>query len=405
MQYFYKVIDTNGKRSSGQIEAPDRDAAINALQRRGLVITSLEEGEGGEGTKAALSQEITWFERITTKDVVVLSRQIATLFEAQVSALRVFRLMAEEAQKSKLRTVLIKVADDIESGKAISSALEQHPHVFSDFYVSMVRAGEETGKLDETFLFLADHLDRMYEINAKARNALIYPAFVLVVFAFVMGLMFTTVIPQISTVLEETGQELPIYTKIVLGVSSFFANYWVFVLAGLVIVGVVLLKYIQTEKGKHALDEFLLGIPYVNVLIRNLALARMADNMNTMLSSGIQMVRALEVARDTLTNSVYRRILTNAANDVRGGTALSASIAQYEEMPGVMVQMVKVGEETGELGSLLKTLAKFYEREVENSIDNLVSLIEPAMIVVLGLGVGVLLAAVIMPIYNLAGGF
>ncbi|MEX0930161.1 MAG: type II secretion system F family protein, partial [Candidatus Paceibacterota bacterium] len=185
----------------------------------------------------------------------------------------------------------------------------------------------------------------------------------------------------------------------------FFANFWFFMLAALAVIGVIGWKYVHTPAGKAQFDRLLLGVPYIGDLIQKLILARISDNLNTMLISGIPMVRALEITKDIIRNDVYDKILVDAIEDVRGGNALSASFSQYEEMPGIMVQMIKVGEETGELGSLLDTLSKFYEREVSNSVDNLVSMIEPMMILVLGVGVGVLLAAVLMPIYNLASGF
>ncbi|MEX1086938.1 MAG: type II secretion system F family protein, partial [Candidatus Paceibacterota bacterium] len=239
MLFKYQALDTDGNRKNGNIDAQDRDAAINALQRRDLVITSIETSSGqGEGS-SVLQREIKWFERVTQKEVVVLSRQMATLFNAQVSALRVFRLLGSEVQNNKLRRVMDQIADDLQGGSTISEALSRHPSVFSSFYVNMVKAGEESGRLDEIFTHLADHMDRMYEINAKTRNALVYPSFVIVVFIGVMALMFTTVIPQISVILEDVGQELPIYTKIVLGVSDFFANFWFFILVTLAVVGVI----------------------------------------------------------------------------------------------------------------------------------------------------------------------
>ncbi len=407
MLFRYRAIDTDGHKKQGDIEAPDRNAAINALQRRELVITSLEEldssgeGKGGSG----LGQELTFLERITNKDIVILSRQMATMFTAQVSALQVFKLLSQEMEKAKLRRILVQVADDLEAGSTISDALAKHPEAFSSFYVNMVKAGEESGLLDETFEYMADHLDRMYELNSKARNALIYPAFVLVVFAGVMALMFTMVLPQIGTVLTDTGQELPIYTKLILGVSEFFRDYWVFIVTALVIGGVAAWKYVQTPEGRRRFDRLKIEVPYLGSLYRNLTLARIAGNMNTMLASGIPMVRGLEITRDIINNTIYKEILDDAAEDVKAGSSLSATFAQYPEMPGVLVQMIKVGEETGELGRLLSMLSDFYKREVETAVDTLVSMIEPIMIVILGIGVFILLAAVLMPIYNLASGF
>ena len=219
-----------------------------------------------------------------------------------------------------------------------------------------------------------------------------------------MILMFTMVIPKISGILTESGAALPIYTTVILGMSNFLVQNGFLLLAVLAIIIFVLIRYIRTPSGKDVFDQLKLQIPYISTLFRKLYLSRLADNMNTMLSSGIQIVRALELTSNIINNAVYRQILVNAMEAVKGGKTLSESLANNpHEIPGIMVQMTRVGEETGEVGSILKTLANFYTREVKTAVDSLVSLIEPAMIVLLGGGVAVLLAAVLVPIYNIAG--
>jgi len=337
--------------------------------------------------------------------MVVLSRQLATLFESQVSALRVFRLVAEGNDQPLIRNTLHEVADDLQAGSTISGALAKHPKVFTNFYVSMVKAGEESGKLDEVFLFLADSLDRTYEVTSKARNALIYPAFVIVVFFAVMILMFTMVIPKISGILVDSGQEIPIYTKVVLAISSLLVNYFWILAIVLVVGGYAFVRYVRTDDGELQFERFKLSMPYLGGLYRKLFLSRISDNMNTMLSSGIPMIRTLEITADVVGGRIYRDILLNAVEMVKGGASVSDTFSRYEEMPNIFIQMVRVGEETGQLGNILKTLAKFYQREVINAVDTMVDLIEPVMIVMLGVGVGVLLASVLVPIYNIAQGF
>jgi type IV pilus assembly protein PilC len=267
----------------------------------------------------------------------------------------------------------------------------------------MVRAGEESGKLSETFLYLADYLDRSYDIVSKAENALIYPIFVLVVFAAVMALMLTLVIPKISAVLIDSGQAVPIYTAIIIGFSNFLVNYGVFLLIALIAGGFYLWQLSKTEHGKLLFDEMKLSVPYVGDLYRKLYLSRISDNFSTMLLSGVSVIEAIDITSSVVDNAVYSAILTEVGKDVKGGLSISDALSKHSEIPGIMVAMAKVGEETGELGKILTTLARFYNREVSNAVDTLVGLIEPIMIVGLGLGVSVLLAAVLLPIYNLAG--
>ena len=400
MLFSYKAIDQSGQPQEGTIDAVSKDVAIVSLQRRNLTISSIEE-MAAEG-ESFFSRNITFFDSVSNRDIVLVSRQISTLFEAQVSALRVFRLIASEAEKPLLRRVLTEVADDLQAGSPISKALGKHGKVFSNFYVNMVRAGEESGKLDETFLYLAEYLDRNYAILSKAKNALIYPAFVIVTFVVVMILMMTLVIPHISSILTDAGQKIPVYTQVVLAISNFFVTYGIFLLILLIIGGFFLVRYVRTGPGKNMLDRFLLAVPYVGELMKKLYLSRIADNMATMLASGISVVQATEITASVVGNTAYQEVLEDVSKSVKGGGSISEAMGRYSEIPGIMTAMIRVGEETGEMGNILKTLARFYEREVNNAVDTLVDLIEPLMIVILGLGVGVLLASVLIPIYNIS---
>lgn len=399
MLFTYHAIDQDGHERDGTIEAPSQDVAVSALQRRSLIVSVIEP----YGKKTFLNMEVSLFDRISNKDVVILSRQIATLFDAQISALRIFRLLAAEVESKKLAIVLSEIGDDLQGGSPISKALASHPKVFSPFYVNMVRAGEESGKLSETFLYLADYLDRTYEISSKVQNALIYPAFVVVTFIGVMALMLTLVIPRISAVLLDSGQDIPIYTAIVIGISQFIVSYGIFVIIALAALGIWAWQLTKTEHGRLVLDSLRLSTPYIGDLYTKFYLGRIADNLSTMLMSGVSVVGGIEITGAIVGNAVYRSVLTDVSADVKGGASISEALSRHPEVPGLMVAMTKVGEESGELGKILATLAKFYNREVSNAVDTLIGLIEPIMIVLLGLGVGILLAAVLLPIYNLAG--
>ena len=396
MLFNYKAVDNRGVPVNGSIEAVSLDVAISALQKRGFVISNIRPERG------AIRSRLDFFDRVSTKDLVILSRQLSTLFNSQVSALKIFRLMGNESESPILRRKLSEVADDLQAGSTISRAMAKHPNVFSDFYVNIIRAGEESGKIEQSFSFLADYLDRMYEVNSKARSALIYPSFIVVVFIAVIIFLMVQVIPQLSQIIKESGQEVPIYTKVVLGTSGFLTDYGIFVL-GIVIAGVIaLIMFGRTQSGKIILAQVKISVPYIGNLYRKLYLSRICDNMNTMLSSAIPMVRALEISADIVGNKVYENILRNSVNDVKGGKLMSEALSTHEEIPGIMIQMIRVGEETGELGSILKTLSKFYAREVVNAVDTVIGLIEPAMIIGLAVGVGFLLTAVLIPIYNIA---
>ncbi|MSU55599.1 MAG: type II secretion system F family protein [Candidatus Taylorbacteria bacterium] len=398
MLFNYQAIDNRGQSSKGSIDAITIDVAISSLQRRGFTISTISPSEEGSFFK----KQFTFFGGIKVKDVVMLSRQMATLFQAQVSALRVFRLLSAETDNIMLRTALLEIADDLQGGSSISKALSKHPNAFSEFYVNMVRAGEESGKLDETFGYLADHLERSYEIVSKAKNAMIYPVFVMLVFITVMVLMFVMVIPNLTKMLVESGQEIPIYTEAVIGISNFLVNYGLIFLVVLIVASFFLFRWIQTPRGQITYARFQITVPYVGNLYRKLYLSRIADNMHTMLVSAIPIVKTLEITASVVDSAIYKAILMDAIEGVKSGNPVSDSLGKHPEIPSIMVQMMKVGEETGELGDILETLSRFYAREVSNAVDTLVSLIEPALVVALGLGVGFLLAAILIPIYNIS---
>lgn len=405
MLFNYVAIDNANIQREGTVEAVTIDSAITAIQKRGYTVVSIDPVDESSGLKGLMNIDISLFNSISNKEIVILSRQIATLFDAHVSPLRIFQLLSAEMENPQLKLVMNSIVEDLQAGNSISRAMSNHPDVFSSFYVNLVRSGEQSGSLEKSFMYLADYLDRSYEVVSKARNALVYPAFVVAIFIAVMSIMLTMVIPKISAILIDSGQELPIYTKIVIGISDFMVNYIGIILMLIAIGGIAFWRFLKTNVGRRAFDEFVISIPYIGDLQRKLLLTRICDNLGTMLERGISMVQALEVTADVVDNMVYKEILEDALTEVKGGRSFGETISEYPEIPGVLTQMVKVGEESGSLANILATLAKFYRREVNNAVDTLIGLIEPIMIVMLGLGVGVLLASVLMPIYNLASAF
>lgn len=393
MLFNYKVLNQSGAEEQGSIDAINTDVAIASLQRRGYIITSIVSAEGG----SALTRLLGAFERVSYREVVILSRQVSILFDSHVSALRIFRLLAEGEENPVLQRKLNEIADDIQSGASLSSALAKHPTVFTDFYVNMVKSGEESGKLSEVFTYLADHLERSYELISKTKNALMYPAFVVVAFVAVMILMLTFVIPKLSAILIESGQPIPAYTQVVIGASNFLINYGIYALVLLIIGGFALWKI---GLPGVSLGTLKYRIPLIGKLYQKIYLARIADNINTMLSSGVPMLRALEITAKAVDDETYEKIMYDVSEKVKAGSSLSEALNGRPEVPPIMVQMVKVGEETGELSMILRTIAKFYKREADNFIDTLVGLIEPIMIISLAVGVGFLLASILIPIYN-----
>ncbi|PID83326.1 hypothetical protein CSB11_02180 [Candidatus Campbellbacteria bacterium] len=391
----YVVFDQNGKQKNGQIDAHTKDVAIKSLQSKGYIISSIK----SEDDKSFFEKKIT-LGGVSNKDIVILSKQLSTLFEAQVSAIRIFRMMSEQSKNYLLKETLTEIADDIADGSSVTNAMAKHPKVFSSFYVNMIGAGEEAGKMTQSFSYLADYLERSYAITAKVRGALIYPSFVVVVFFVVMYLMLTMVIPKIAEMLKSNGSELPFATEIVLWLSDFLVNYGFILIAVLIVGGYFLFKYIKTPEGKENFDKFKIDLPLFGSLYRQLYVARIAGNFSMMLKSGVPMVKTIDNTSKVVDNKIYERMLNEVGEDVQGGDSLSKAFNKHEDIEQLFVQMIKVGEESGRITDILETMAKFYEKEVIQKVSSLVSLIEPIMITALGGGVGLLLSAVLLPIYS-----
>lgn len=395
MIFLYTVIDKEGKEFSGQLEATSRTNAITLLLDRGYTVLSLE-----HESKDIL--DINIFQKVRKKDLVVFSRQIATLFTAEISALRAFSLVSENMQNKYFQSVLVDIAKNIEQGLSVEKALLKHQNIFGEFFVSIVAIGEQSGTLPRSFSYLADHVERSADMSAKMRKALTYPTFVIVMFFLVMGLIMTTVIPQISLILTQSNAELPLITKIVIGVSYFLRDNIVFILVALISSVIGLLYYIQTKDGREAFDNFLVDMPLLKNMFREFFLVRFTRNLSVMLGSGVPIVTALQILSRGMVNTVYQRLVRDMSVEVQQGIKLSNTISKREYIGKNIAQIIRVGEEAGELQRMLETIADLYEKQLRNTIDTLFDLIQPTIIVFLGVGVGLLIGSVIIPIYSIS---
>ncbi len=395
MFFVYEVIDKNKNSLKGRVEASSRTSAISLLQSKGYTIVKLID------EKKSLNIEL--FNKVSGNDLVIFSRQIATLFEAEISALRAFNLVSEHIRNDYFRGILNDIARRIESGSSVENAFRVHENIFGSFFVNIVSVGETSGTLSRSFSYLADYLERYYELTSRVRRSLTYPIFVIVVFVIVMFLMFVTVIPQIASILTESGQELPKITQIILGISDFLRSNVLIIFIGLISVIIGLVFYYRTSEGRKSFHRFFVTMPILGRLFREFYLVRFADNMSVMLSSGVPIVKAVDSIKEVIGNVVYEEILDDIGKSIRQGSSLSNAVASHKMLGENISQIIKVGEETGELSKMLKTVADFYQQQLTVTIETIIDLIQPTIIVFLGVGVGVLLGSVILPIYSLAG--
>lgn len=396
MFFKYEVLNRDQQTIKGKVEANSRTNAISLLHSKGYTIINLKQESEGSAF------DIKLFQRVRTKDLIIFSRQIATLFEAEISALRAFNLVAENVQNEYFKDILHDIARSIEQGSSIESSFTKYKNTFGEFFVAIVAIGEQSGTLPRSFLYLANYVERNAETTRTIRKALTYPAFVIVMFFAVMILMFVSVIPQISTILLQSGAELPTITKIVLGISDFLKNN--ITILGFCFVGVVIafIWYIRTEDGRRSFDYFAVTLPLFGKLFRQFYLVRLTGNLGVMLSSGVPIVKSLDILARVMTNTAYRDLVEEVGKNVQQGATLSSSLENQPLIGKNVSQIIRIGEEAGELTKMLSVITDFYDQQLKDTISTLLDLIQPTVIVLLGLGVGVLIGSVILPIYSIS---
>lgn len=400
MEFIYQAKTQTGELVTGKVEASSEDQAVNALHQKNLVILSLEKSQ-----KGLLSRDITRvFSKPSRKDIALFTRQMATLIEADVPLFESLHALVRQVEKESFRNVISAIVSSVEGGASLSAALAGHSKIFSPFYISLVRAGEIAGKLQATLSYLADYLERSASLNSKIRGALAYPVFVLFAMVVVTAILMTTVLPQLLSIIKDAGvEDIPLTTKFLIAVTGFINQYF-FLLLILLISGIfLLLHYVKTPQGRDKFDNFKIQMPQFGRVIRNFYLARIAETLATLIKSGVPILDGIGITADVVGNVIYRDILLQAQENVQSGGTISEVFEKYKEIPPLVSSMLVIGEKTGRTDFMLENIFNFYKAESENSIQNLSQLIEPVLILILGLGVGLLVSAVLLPIYSLVG--
>lgn len=395
--YQYTARQTGGKVLTGAIEAENRHAAVRRLQQMGLYITDLRHGVE-RGANAFWGSS-----RIGVKALAVFSRQFATMVQAGLPLLRTLTVLEEQAQRGTFKRILGQVRGDVERGASLSAALAEHPAAFNTLYVSMVKTGEAGGILAEALLRLAGFLEKELALRQKVRAAATYPT--LLACAALGCLLFLTVviIPQFATFYEELGNaSLPVPTQVAIAASNLIQSFWWAGTAAGFAVIVVVPRWLRTPRGRAWYDRTKLGIPGLGPLNKKIAVARFARTLGTLAGSGVPIIRALEVASAALDNVVIARAIDAVRSSLREGESIAVQLAATRMFSSMVVQMVHVGEETGALDGMLAKVADFYDTEAETTIAGLTSVIEPALIVGMGVVIGSILMALYLPIFSLA---
>ncbi|OGI27602.1 MAG: hypothetical protein A2359_04740 [Candidatus Moranbacteria bacterium RIFOXYB1_FULL_43_19] len=400
MKYKYKARNQAGEIQEGFVEATTIANATLVLQQHNLVVVSVKPVQES-GLLSGLSH--AW-EGISAKEFVIFTRQLAVMIEAKVPLTVAFKSIASQTANPYFASVLSRIISDIDEGKTLSECFQKHPNVFSELFVNMVQSGEISGNLQKTLEDLADNIEKNHTLTQKVKGVLYYPAFILSAFFIVAFIMITFVIPKLMTMLKETNAQLPITTKILIWSGDFMQKWWWAVLLAVIAAIAGVIYYVRTEEGKKEFDVAILKVPLVSRVLRYVYLARFSENLSTLVRSGLPIVTSLQISGKVIGNSLFEMDILETAEKVKTGGSISGELAGKPNFPPMMVQMIKVGEDTGKLDSTLETMSKFYTREADQMVSNLSSILEPVLIVILGVGVGILVFSIIVPIYNIAQG-
>ncbi|USN53718.1 MAG: type II secretion system F family protein [Candidatus Nomurabacteria bacterium] len=394
----YTARDSQGNTSTGIVEAPTESIAQDVLRERGLIVTGISERQ----RKALFQTSLNIFNRVPRRDVTIFSRQLAVMISATVPIVQALRILVKQTENVAFKIIISEVADEVDGGSKLSATLGKYPHVFNDFFVHMIRSGETTGKLDETLNYLADQQEKDYDLISKIKGSMTYPVFILGALVAVGILMMIFVIPQLTDILTAGGQELPIMTRALIATSAFLQTKWWVLLIVIALLYAAYRFVERSEQGQDVIDRLKLHFPIFGQIFQRIYLVRFARSLSTLISSGVPITRSLEIVADVIDNRLYRKLTKETIEAIEGGKSISYVFAQNKDIPPMLTQMMSIGESTGKLDFILEKLANFYSRELENNVANLVSLIEPLILVVMGVAVAFLVIAILLPMYNLS---
>ena len=393
----YKAVDVSQRTINGLVEAPTESIAVDILKEKQLTIISLTE----QSKKAGGGFNIV-LDRIKPKDIVIFSRQFSVLVSANVALVQSLHLLTSQTKNVKFKTVLSEIAEEVDGGTRLSDSLAKRSHVFSDFYVNVVRSGESSGKLDEVLNYLADELEKDYDMTSKIKGAMMYPAFVLSGLGVVGVVMMVFVVPKLTDVLAETGGELPIATKILIATSDILSTYYILIFVLLVGVVVGVKFALKVPAVKAVVDQAILHLPIFGKLLQRIYLVRFTRSLETLMMGGVNFSKGLTITSEIVTNQVYKKLILKTKKAVEDGNSMSSSFEESKYVPNMVAQMMSIGEKTGKLDTILGSISRFFGREIDNTVANLMTLMEPIIMVIIGIAVGIMVAAIIMPMYSMS---
>jgi len=400
----YKARDRAGKVIAATMEAGSQREVAASLREKGYFVSEIKSPRRGLNTDIKLPTWLDPTSRPGVRDVTVFSRQFATVINAGLPVVQSLSILQRQTEKQGFKDALKKIREDVETGLPLSDAMAKYPGIFNKLYIYLVKAGEVSGNLDGILERVAAYLEKQAELRGKIRTALTYPTVVLIIAIAVTFFLLTGIVPQFATILDQLGGELPIITRVLIGVSDFLRNLWWLLL--LVIIGTVigLRLWYRTDNGRHALDRLALRIPVFGVLIQKTAIANFSSTFGLLLRSGVNILESLEITKGAARNAIVEDILQETKESVQRGEQISVTLMKYPRVfPPLVSSMTAIGEETGAVDSMMQKIAQFYEREVDEAVASLTAALEPALIVFLGVIVGFIVAGMFLPMFSIIG--
>jgi len=400
MKYFYQARSKEGKLETGTVEASSREAAAVLLQKYNIFVTSLKE----QTPLLLRAENISFLNKVSKKDLAIFSRQMAVLMQSRVPVVQSMKSLAVQAKNPAFREKILKISQLVEEGNPLSEAFGSFPEIFNVFYTSLIKTGEASGRISESLDYLADHLEREHDISAQVRGAMIYPIFVLALLFIVIPMVIFFVMPRLVDLLKMTVAKPPAFTQMMINLYTFLADYGWIILVGFVLLVLFIIYYFTTKEGKKRYDQLSLKVPLIGGFFKKIFLVRFAENVSTLITAGLSINNALKIARDTVGNFVYKNVLTETEERVSEGEKISSVLIKYPDyVPPFVVQMIQVGEETGTLDKNLMEIVNFYNKELKRAIATFTALLEPILIIILGVFVALLAVSVIEPLYGAIG--
>lgn len=401
MKFVYQARTSKGEIRRGIIEASSKEAALSLLQGMDLFVTYLEPEK-----TSFYEREITLFRRISFKELSTFFRQLAILLNSQVSLVDSLSTLASQTKNRYLKEVIIDLTKEVEAGSSFSKALLTHKEVFSELIIGTIKAGEKVGKLGLSTQRLAEYLERENTTRSKIKGAMIYPTMIFLVFCGVAYILVFSVLPSLEKILIESQVQIPLFTRMIFFLFRFLKENFLYIFFGLIFTIFYLIYYIKTEKGKEIFEKFLLSFTILGPLFKKSLLARISENLSTLLSSGIMIIQALEIVEKMINNKPYEKALSKIKEETKKGFPLSSGTRTYPELfPPFFTQMVEIGEKTGRLSEIFEILSKFYQNEFEKSVEDFFKILEPTMIVLMAFLVGTLMISTLMPLYQIMGSY